>query len=357
MKEKKNPLISVVVPVYNAENYLDGCIQSIMEQSYENWELLLVDDGSLDQSGVICDTWAQEDKRITVLHEKNGGAAFARNQGVKAAKGEYIAFVDSDDLMEKNYLDYLISMALQYGAQIAVCGYRKVFPENSKRDFFETKLPWKLPNFYPKETRKKKVRQPMEEKMAFSGEEAMQQLLYQNYFMSVPWGMISEKNLWREVAFPEGTKAEDMGTIYKLFSKAGKVVYGSKPLYQYFQRADNTMFSTSRERNKDYYKHSREMVSYVKKNYPQCLLAARSRHFSACFQILSETPKNKKYQGFYQKIYEDIRKMQNHVLRDKKAKIRNRGAALLSLVSIDLLHVLLRGYYGIIKLKVSGKSE
>ncbi|MBQ8261829.1 MAG: glycosyltransferase family 2 protein [Lachnospiraceae bacterium] len=352
MKEEDKTLISVIIPVYNAENYLDACIQSITAQTYEAWELWLIDDGSKDASGVICDTWAQEDSRIHVVHTENKGAAAARNLGVKKAGGDCVAFIDSDDTVEKEYLEYLVMLLGQYKAEIAVCGYQKKYPGSSKREYFENKLPWKLPNHYPEQIVKNRKKNNSEEPVAMSGATAMEKLLYQSQFMSVPWGMISKRSLWETVSFPEGTKAEDMGCIYKLFATAKRVVYGPEAFYHYYQRGNNTMFSTSNERNRAYYKHCRDMIVYVKANYPEKYGAAVSRHFSACFQILSETPLKKEYRAFYEMLYKDIRKCQNMVLADGKAKIRNRGAALLSLVSIPLLHRVLRIYYLLQKKKV-----
>lgn len=327
----EQPLVSVIVPVYNAEETLDICIKSIMYQKqgeegpdFNDFEVILVDDGSTDQSGIICDTWAEEDGRIRVLHTDNQGAAAARNYGVKNAKGEWIAFVDSDDTVSEIYLYYLTELAKEYESDIAVCSYDKVYEGNR---VIEVDVG------------------PDEVRFCISGESAVEHLLYQRYFLSVPWGMISKRTLWENVQFPENTKAEDMGTIYRLFAVADLVAYGSATEYQYYQRKSNTMFSTCEERNQDYYRHCLEMIAFMKKNMPSCRKAAVSRFFSACFQILSETPADEEHKEFTTRLYRNIRKMQNTVLKDAKAKIRNRGAAALSLVSIPLLHRMLRGYY------------
>ncbi len=321
---EKKPLISVVIPVHNAENTLDVCIQSVEMQEFKEYEIILVDDGSTDQSGIICDTRAEENENIRVFHTENRGAAAARNYGVRQARGEAIAFIDSDDTVSEIYLSYLWELMQEYGSEIAVCSYDKVYDGNKviEVDVGEDEV-----------------------RFCISGEDAVECLLYQKYFLSVPWGMISKKELWDKVQFPEDTKAEDMGTIYKLFAAADKVAYGSESEYQYYQRKSNTMFSTCDERNQDYYKHCREMITYVKANLPSCRKAAVSRFFSACFQILSETPMDEGHEKMVRQIYRDIRKMQNTVLLDSRAKTRNRMAALLSLVSISLMHRMLRAYY------------
>lgn len=322
MEEKT--LISVIIPVHNAEDTLDVCIQSVEMQEFKDYEIILVDDGSTDQSGIICDTRAEENERIRVFHTKNKGAAAARNYGVRQAKGEAVAFIDSDDTVSEIYLSYLWELMQEYGSEIAVCSYDKVYEGNKviEIDVGEDEV-----------------------RFCISGEDAVECLLYQKYFLSVPWGMISKKELWDKVQFPEDTKAEDMGTIYKLFAAAEKVAYGSESEYQYYQRKNNTMFSTCDERNRDYYKHCREMIVYVKEHLPSCRKAAVSRFFSACFQILSETPMDEEHDEMIGKIYRDIRKMQNTVLLDSGAKLRNRMAAALSLISIRMMHMSLRAYY------------
>ncbi len=321
---EKKPLISVVIPVHNAENTLDVCIQSVEMQEFKEYEIILVDDGSTDQSGIICDTRAEENKNIRVFHTENKGAAAARNHGVRQARGEVIAFIDSDDTVSEIYLSYLWELMQEYDSDIAVCSYDKVYNGNKviEVDVGEDEV-----------------------RFCISGEDAVECLLYQKYFLSVPWGMISKKELWDKVQFPEDTKAEDMGTIYKLFAAADKVAYGSESEYQYYQRKSNTMFSTCDVRNQDYYKHCRAMITYVKENLPSCRKAAVSRFFSACFQILSETPIDEAHEKMIWQIYRDIRKMQNTVLLDSGAKLRNRVAAALSLISIPLMHRMLRACY------------
>ena len=316
-------MISVIVPVYNAEKYLNACVESILAQDYKNFELLLVEDGATDASGVLCDKWREKDKRIRVFHQENGGAAKARNFGVAMAKGEYVAFVDSDDVIAPSYLQTLYHLAEETGADIAGCGFVRVYPGEKE----------------------KKPGSECEKKFVLKGPEAMERLLYQRDFMSVPWGMISRKVLWDEVAFPEGTKAEDMGTIYRLFSKAKTLAYTGAPLYEYYQRADNTIFSTSRERNVDYLMHANAMVAYVKQHFPQYLPAAESRLFSACFQILSETEKCPDNQEILTQVYEIIRRLRAHVQKDKKAKARNRIAAVMAIFGVGGLHRMLRLYY------------
>lgn len=129
----EEPLISVIVPVYNVEKYLDKCVDSIVNQTYKNLEIILVDDGSPDNCPKMCDDWARKDKRIRVIHKKNGGVSSARNLGINNANGECIGFVDSDDWIEKKYIQKLYETLIQEGADIALCGCNRVTGTNIEK--------------------------------------------------------------------------------------------------------------------------------------------------------------------------------------------------------------------------------
>ena len=318
-------MVSVIVPVYQAFKTIETCVESILAQTEKDLELILVDDGSTDGSGEVCERLARTDRRIRILHEKNGGAVSARNKGKDAAKGEWITFVDSDDVIAPDYLKKLLKTAYDTGSDIAACAYiRCTRAEAGDREsLFEA-------------GRSKKPR--IEVYQGLMGTKA---LLYQKGFISAPWGMISRRSLWNKVSFPEGTAAEDMGTIYRLFLEASCISRTDEPLYGYVQSADNTVYSTSSKRNPDYFRHSRSMLSYIKKNEPECLKAAASRHLSTCFQILSETSPDVKDSGtkrLTERIYSDIRAVRSVVIKDQEARMRNRAAAAMSYISIKAIH-------------------
>ena len=126
MTKASNPLISVIVPVYKVENYLDKCIDSIVNQTYNNLEIILVNDGSPDNCPQICDEWKEKDNRIKVIHKENGGVSSARNKGLEIATGSYIAFIDSDDWVEENYISSLYDAIVSNDAQVALCSYNRV---------------------------------------------------------------------------------------------------------------------------------------------------------------------------------------------------------------------------------------
>lgn len=331
------PIISIIVPVYNAEEHIDACIQSVLAQTVECFELILIDDGSTDKSGIICETWANHDDRIRIIHQENKGAAAARNYGVSISKGNYVTFVDADDTVTYNYIECLYKALCEYSAEISVAGFEKIYPDEQAQNIYDI----------------------CNEKQVMSGYEAMEKLLYQDGLMSVPWGMLIKKSVMEKVSFPEGTKAEDMGTIYRIYAASKKAVISKQVVYNYFQRISNTVYSTASKRNKDYYIHSRKMVKFIKENCPEYIKAAYSRHFSTCFQILSETKANLNLAAnendlLIKRIYRDIALLQNIVFEDPKSRKLNKGAAMLSMVSRKGIHFLLNGVY---KIKISNLQD
>jgi len=216
-RENKQPLISVIVPVYNVKEYVAKCLDSICGQTYRNLEIIVVDDGSTDGSGDICDAYAAKDSRIKTLHCENGGQSAARNRGLDIATGEYIAFVDSDDWIEKEMYERLQSAAEQHGADIAMCSYSKDYPNRSKvmRDSDKTCL--------------------------WSGKEAVGKLFARKRMRDYVWDKIYRRHILDGIRFPEGKLYEDVATTYKLLMKAKMVFFMEKPYYHYLQRQGSTV--------------------------------------------------------------------------------------------------------------------
>ena len=219
------PLISIIVPVYNVQDYVLKCLNSLVEQSYDSIEIIVVDDGSTDESGDICDDVAKKNKKIKVFHKNNGGLSSARNYGIKKAKGEYICFVDSDDYVKKDFVKKLVEAALENEeADIAVCGYNFEIPKAE----------------------------------VLTGKEATIRLLVeQNNMEIIAWNKIYKRNIFDGISYPEGMNYEDNLTTYKLLSKANKVVYIPESLYVYVERSGSI---TKDEKKEEKLKH-REMAA------------------------------------------------------------------------------------------------
>lgn len=218
--EMDRPLVSIIVPVYNVESYLPQCIESILAQTYENLEIILVDDGSADSSGRICEEYADRDTRIQTIHNPNEGLAAARNQGLEVARGVYCSFVDSDDYIARDCIAYLYDMAIENNAQIAVCGYQKVYGGGSGNVLAE--------NVLGRSKKKKAVG-------VYDTFSALSALLYQGGIIASAWGRLFRRKLFSEIRFPKGRQHEDVAVMYQLFDRAEKIVVGSEKKYFYLQ--------------------------------------------------------------------------------------------------------------------------
>lgn len=208
------PLISVIVPVYNVDRYLNRCIDSIVNQTYENLEIILVDDGSPDQCPQICDAWAKKDSRIVVIHKENGGLSDARNAGLNIARGEYIAFVDSDDWVSLKYIEYMIQYIIEYDCDIVECEYI-LTSKKCKEDLNESALI-----------------------SIHEVEDAMKLHLEDKMYKQVVWNKLYKRELIN-VLFEKGKYHEDVFWTYQIIEKCTKVCHIDIPLYFYFQREDS----------------------------------------------------------------------------------------------------------------------
>lgn len=211
----QQPLISLIIPIYNVENYLWSCLDSIAKQTYSNIEVLLVNDGSPDGSGVICQEFVARDSRFRYIEKGNGGLSDARNAGIARAQGEFISFVDSDDWIEPTYVEDLYRAALFNDAEVVVSNYQEFHQERNVylihlfEDYYETH---------------------------YSGEEVIQQLPLlerKDFSFTTSWGILFARRLFDTISFPKGKTIEDTRTNYRLFAESSRLTYIHKALYNY----------------------------------------------------------------------------------------------------------------------------
>ena len=238
MKQKN--MVSIIVPVYNVEKYIKKCIDSIINQTYQNLEIILVDDGSPDKCGEICEEYSKKDNRIKVIHKENGGVSDARNAGLEKATGEYIAFIDSDDYIDKNYISTLYNMCITNKAEIAQCSFKRVTDNQIANE---------------KDVENKIVN--------MSGIEAIKNIFKENYIeYTVAWNKLYKKSLFDNIKYPKGKLHEDEATTYKLFYEAKIVSVTNEKLYYYYIRQNsitNTKFSL---RRLDYIEELEEQLKF-----------------------------------------------------------------------------------------------
>lgn len=278
-----NGKVSIIVPIYKVEGYLDRCVESIVNQTYSNLEIILVDDGSPDSCPSMCDDWAKKDSRIKVIHKPNGGLSDARNAGMEVASGEYIAFVDSDDWIEHNMLEALYNEIVSTGSDIAACGIRMVWDDNS-------------PDRILTEQCGRKV---------FSGtEEAMRGLIQEFCILQTVWNKLYKKERIDKIFFPVGKINEDEFWTWKAVANAEKVVFIDTPLYNYLQRSGSIMRNGSFN---PYYviEAKTERIEYIKTNIPGLFdLCCADLLYTCLFQaqragVLLD---KKTYKMYYKKI-------------------------------------------------------
>lgn len=212
LKENK-PLISVIVPIYKVENYLNCCVNSIINQTYKNLEIILIDDGSPDKCGKICDDFKKEDTRIKVIHQKNNGVGSARNKGLNVCNGEYISFVDSDDYIMPDLIESLYNEI--YDCDYVSCGYTHVDNKSNQENIFSPK-----------------------EKIILTGKDA----LYKHYSIDntikninciYVWGKLFRRKIWDELRFPEGILFEDIYVMPYILLKCNKIKFINNAGYYY----------------------------------------------------------------------------------------------------------------------------
>ena len=234
------PLISLIIPCYNAEQTLKKCLNSVIQQSYNNLEIIIVDDGSTDETLKIGEEFQSKDERIKILRQDNFGVSKARNKGVKAATGEYICFVDSDDWIETNYCAELYHLLSTENADIAII-------EASYEDENGTVI----------------FNKPISTEKIFDGKRALILLLEDEVIQSHPWGKLYKANLLKDVSFPENLKCfEDYSTLFKIFDKAVKVVRSDEKLYHYIQHEDSLSHNLSPQNAYYFYLAIMEVFSF-----------------------------------------------------------------------------------------------
>ena len=236
----KKPLISIIVPVYNVKNFIRECLDSILAQTLTDWEAILVDDGSTDGSGEICDEYAAADARFTVIHKENTGQADSRNIAISQAKADCIGFVDSDDWIEPRMYEILYNTMVENGADISICGY-----------FF---------NYVNKES----AYYDSGETIIMSGKEAMEEVIDDKIIHSYLWDKLFKKEMITE-PLPRSYYYEDYSTLFKWFVNAEKVAWRQISLYHYRQRKGSTDHDTDPLKRYHFFRAEKDRVEYIKK--------------------------------------------------------------------------------------------
>lgn len=305
---EKNPKISVIIPVYRVEKELERCVKSLSSQTYRDFEVILVDDGSPDQCPALCDMYAEKYPWIRTLHKENGGLSDARNAGVKLARGKYVTFVDSDDWVSPRYLQSLITPVIEQRADISVVDFQLVDSEKCIYEAREGKNSFKV----------------------MDAKEVFKEILYQTYRDVCAWGILLPKQLVQEYPFPKGKLFEDLYTTYHYYFNAKKVAVISEKLYYYYQRPGSIMEKRNDQFVLDLEESSRLIVK-VCQGDSELLKAAKSKRFSNYCRILATVPDlEQRHAEIYRKILKIIKEDRWGILRNPYTRMKNKIAAIAS---------------------------
>lgn len=293
--------ISVIVPIYKVEDYLHRCVDSIINQTYTNLEIILVDDGSPDNCPMICDEYAKKDSRIRVVHKKNGGLSDARNAGLDIATGEYIMFIDSDDFVDTEMMGSMMRNMIDDNVDMVVCNIKYVYED---REVVKYNQSDRILDRY----------------------EAMEEYLKDGVVQAVAWNKLYKKSLINNMRYKVGKTNEDEFFTYKIVDKTEKIYYNSRPFYNYIQRDSSIMGKYSIKRL-DGVEASYERLNFIKKKYPTLYEKEKKTFVNLCIysyqMILREPNLDKDKQGrktlnnYRKKIKFNKTELKNYSYKDK----------------------------------------
>ena len=312
-------LISVVIPVYNVANYLEKCLNSVQRQTYEKLEIILVDDGSTDNSGEICDRYKEKDTRVQVFHKENGGLSDARNFGISKAKGRYITFIDSDDYVMPNYVKHLFDLISKYNADISVTCAIKFFEGREQ----------------PTEVAYEKIKSKL-----YTSEEALEDVLYRRNIPIYAWAKMYKTALFDNIKFPFGELFEDLSTEYLLFDRAEKIAFNPVRDYCYLQRKNSIINSNYDPRKMIQVYTCEKIISFIKKNYPSITRAAISKCFITTLNLYKNIPSKQDYKEDRKFVRSILIKYRKEVFKDKNNKFLTRIIAGISIINIRFVCII-----------------
>ena len=306
-------MISVIVPVYNAEDYLEEAILSVFSQTYKDWELILVDDGSTDSSPEICDKAALQSSKVRVAHIDNGGVSHARNTGIDMSKGEYITFLDADDTLSIHALEALANTAANYKVDIVSCNVSEV------KDVKESK-------HIINDTNPKPILLTPVKAAAFS--------LYQRMIDNSVCGKLFSHKLWERLRFNENIRYEDLDVCYKLLLKSSSVAVIEEKLYLYRQHPDSYIHTFNIKRA-DVLKVTSDIIDFAENHCTELLPAAKDRQLSANFNILGLIAANGMTHdpataAIAASCWKKIKELRGESLRNPNVRLKNKVGILAS---------------------------
>lgn len=298
--------ISVIVPIYQVEAYLEECIASIVAQTHRNLEIILVDDESPDNCGVICDSWVKKDSRIRVIHKANGGLSDARNAGIEAATGDYIAFVDSDDWIQPDMYEKLLAALLRENADICACNILSCYP--TRQAAYGCKA------------------------YTVGDSEKILSMLYQDTMYPVSaLNKLYRRSLWNDIRFPKGKICEDAFTTYLLADKAETIVLIPEALYCYRIRENSIMTSAFSPKRMDEEESWRCNYQFMQQHYPMLYKAAFDFYLQKVNCLIHTIPKDRRqeFAAEYNLLHDILKQHWKYIAFSSQIALKQRIKLLL----------------------------
>lgn len=305
--------VSIIIPIYNIQEYIKPCLESVLGQTYNDIEVILINDGSSDDSGSICDSYANQDDRVRVIHQNNLGVSAARNKGLAATTGEYIMFVDGDDMIDTNMVAYMLDkVSTNSNCTLVSCAVTR---------------------------RHNNIGISGENTLRFNKVEASIDMLYMNNMDNGPCAKLIPSKIAKSIKFnPKITIAEDLDYIYKILQKIDNEVFINSSLYYYRIAPGSAIMKPFTERRMDGFIATRGIVSHaLKAGNDRMINAAKFRHFAEAFFVLSSIGgEQRKYHKQYNIACDEFKKYRFSVIANKEAPKKFRLLAVLSIINIKL---------------------
>lgn len=319
-------MVSIIVPAYNAERWLPAAVRSVLAQTEQDWELVLVDDGSTDATPGLCDGYVASDARIRVEHTPNAGVSAARNRGLKLCRGQWILFLDADDVMHPDMLRIMLDAAIRHKAEMVSCATYQFHTLRQESEWLDAP-----------------VRTPVKERILTS-EDAILEAYYQTSQLNVSvWAKLYSRSVWHSQRFYDG-RYEDLEIAGKLMESANRIVCVDAPLYGYRQNPDSYMHRFTLQRL-DVLKVTEQLEAWGESRSPEIHRAVRDRRMSANFNIfmLSELAARRgditrrQARDIQAGCYAQIRRLRHNSIFNSKSRPKNRIGALISLLGPGVL--------------------
>lgn len=318
------PLISVIIPIYKVESLLPRCIDSVLVQTHRNLEVILVDDGSPDGCGAICDAYAAKDPRIRVIHQENAGLAGARNAGLEIARGEYYGFVDSDDHIAPDMYETLLSAMAEEDADIAVCGRYLEMASGELVPMFD-----------------------FSESLVFDAREGVRRLLLSDGLDAAAWDKLYRADFWEYTRYPTEYVSEDVPVTSRLLARAKRIVHCGRPLYYYYQRSGSLSHAAFNDKSAGIYYYYKETGLEMSRRFPDLREEGLFYYYKALLVLLFRYAGSRADHPVGREAYRQLRRNIAGICANRYLRPKYKIFALAACVGIDRLAVRFSDRFGI----------